>query len=124
VPKLNHAFLMAVPAHEAKERFLAELGPELEREGDFRLERDEPRSLLYSDSLAPPLGPASFGGTGAAANVDLTSHFELEKLFAHHIRVEFVQVGAGTSVSLSGRAMRDVCASIRKLGGPEVGDAR
>lgn len=105
---------MPVSPQEAKELFQEEIGPELRREGEFGLARDESRRLVYSDGVVPAEEPAPLLG----APRDWGVYAKLRRLMARRITVEFVSTGTGTRVSLRGSAERDVCAGLEKLGSP------
>jgi hypothetical protein len=113
VAKLDHAFSTPLPPQEAKEQFQMDIGPGLRREGGFRVAQDESRRLLYSDGVVS-LEPAPLGGSLD----DWNSYARLRRLFARRIEVEFAPEGAGTRVSLRGKAERDICAALSKLGSP------
>jgi hypothetical protein len=111
VAKLDHTFLMSVPPQEAKAQFQADIGPELRSNGSLRLAQDESRRLVYSDGVVSrepaPLGESAY---------DWNTYAKLRRLLARRIKVEFAPDGAGTRVSLRGKAERDICAALNLLG--------
>jgi hypothetical protein len=113
VAKLDHTFKMPVPPPQAKEQFQIDIGPGLRHEGGFRLAQDESRRLLYSDGVVAS-EPAPLGESPD----DWNTYARLRRLLARRIKVEFAPEGAGTRVSLRGRAERDICAALCKLGSP------
>jgi hypothetical protein len=84
------------------------IGPGLRREGSFRVAQDESRRLVDSDGVVP-LGRSPG---------DWNTYARLRRLFARRIESEFAPEAAGTPVSPRGKAERDICAALNKLGGP------
>jgi hypothetical protein len=112
VAKLDHTFSIPLPLQQAKEQFQMDIGPGLRREGSFRVAQDESRRLMYSDGVVP-LEPAPLGRSPG----DWNTYARLRRLLARRIEVEFAPEAAGTRVTLRGKAERDICAALGKLGG-------
>lgn len=108
--KLDHTFSVPLPVQQAKEQFQMDIGPELRRDAGFRLAQEESRRLVYSDGVVS-LDPMALPD-------DWNTYARLRRLLARRVNVDFAPEGAGTRVSLCGRAERDICAALNKLGRP------
>ena len=101
VAKIDHTFSMAETAELAQAMFVRDIGPELHRAGEFVLCKEEAGRLVYSDGVFDPA---------------FSSDALLRRLTARRIAVAFSAELAGTTVSISGRAERDIRDAIERLG--------
>lgn len=92
---IHRTFTVGEAAARLQERFTEDIGPELHRIADFRLETDKPGRLCYSDGLREP---GTFGNKYA----------ELRVITAHRLHVTFEAVLTGTEVTLRGSVPREL----------------
>jgi hypothetical protein len=108
VAKIDHAFSMPGTIGEAQARFVEDIAPALHRLGQFALYRQTPGYIAFSDGLVDPMTLSRDGGLYALGR----------RLFAHKIKVDFADEGAGTRVTVRGGAPRDIRDEIVLLGCP------
>jgi hypothetical protein len=103
VAKIERSFSMNETPERAQEMFLRDIGPDLHRAVDFALEKEESGRLVYQDGLITDPYNKSWG---------------MGRLTGHHIYVSFSAGITGATVTVSGRAEREIRDAVDRLGQP------
>jgi hypothetical protein len=96
---------------EAQDRFRRDIAPQLYRAAGFRLYKQKPGLLAFSDLVRDPDNPLPAGRHSPI--------YEKAAWTSRHIRVRFAAEAPGTRVTIKGRASRRIRDALLLLGEPE-----